>query len=329
MTVSRVISGQASVSDAARTRVNAAIEKLGYSPNAAARSLASAGTLKIGVLYGNPSANYTSEFLVGIFENSTSLACQLILEKCETPRREHAAAEKLLKASVDGVILPTPLCDSLKLLKQFESAGIPAVAVATGRENAQGLSVRIDNFQAAYEMTQYLLSLGHQEIGFIRGHPRQIDSAQRYKGFLAALNEAGITPRSRWMRQGYYTYRSGLTAAAELLAQKSRPTAIFAANDDMAAGALAAAHQLKLDVPRDLSIVGFDDTPLASTIWPSLTTIRQPVDTLTRLAFSLLTEEIRRRRRGEPPSRRQELAQLDLVKRESAAAFRRGIALRP
>lgn len=319
MTASRVIGGQANVSEQARARVNSAIEELGYSPNAAARSLASAGTLKIGLLYGNPSANYTSEFLVGMLENSGRLGCQLVLEKCDLPKRERAAADKLIKGGVDGVILPTPLCDSQTLLRRFETAAIPAVAVGTGREDGPGLSVRIDNFRAAQEMTRYLLSLGHRKIGFILGHPRQIDSAQRYEGFNAALKEAGLSAQSAWVKQGYYTYRSGLIAAESLLSHADRPTAIFASNDEMAAGALAAAHKLKLDVPSDLSIVGFDDTPLASAIWPSLTTIRQPVDTLTRLALSLLLGEIRRRRDGGKIAPHRETAKLTLVKRESAA----------
>lgn len=320
MTVSRVIGGQANVSEQARARVNKAIEELGYSPNAAARSLASAGALKIGLLYGNPSANYTSEFLIGMLENSGHLGCQLVLGKCDGPKRERPAADKLIKGGVDGVILPTPLCDSRTLLQRFDSAAIPTVAVGTGREDGPGLSVRIDNFRAAHEMTSYLLSLGHRKIGFILGHPRQIDSTQRYDGFAAALKEAGLEGQPAWVKQGYYTYRSGLIAAESLLSHADRPTAIFASNDEMAAGALAAAHKMKLDVPKDLSIVGFDDTPLASAIWPSLTTIRQPVDTLTRSALSLLLGEIRRRRDGKNKTApHREVAKLTLVKRESTA----------
>jgi LacI family transcriptional regulator len=318
MTVSRFIGGSANIRHA--DRVRAAIEKLGYSPNASARSLASAGALKIGLLYGNPSATFNSEFLVSLLENSARIGCQMLLEKCTAASTERAAAGKLIKAGIDGAILPPPMCDSHALLRQFALAGIATVAVGTGREGVPGLSLRIDNFHAAEQMTHYLLSLGHRDIGFIQGHPRQADSAQRYEGYAAALEAAGLPTPSKWVKQGYYTYRSGLVAAAQMLRGKHRPTAIFASNDDMAAGALAAAHQLKLDVPRDLSIVGFDDTPLASAVWPSLTTIRQPVDTLIRTGLDLLVEEIRRRRRGEAPAQRQELARLTLVKRESSAS---------
>jgi LacI family transcriptional regulator len=320
MTASRVIGGRPNVSDAMRARVNKAVAKLGYAPDAAARSLASAGTIRIGLLYGNPSATFTSEFLVDLLENTARIGCQLILEKWLASRSERAAAEKLIRKGIDGVLLPTPLCDSLALLQQFENAGIPYVSVGTGREDARGLSLRIDNFQAAAEMTRHLISLGHRDIGFILGHPRQIDSVQRYEGFVSALEEAGLAVQSKRVKQGQYTYRSGMAAAEQLLKGQDRPTAIFASNDDMAAGALAMAHRLKLEVPQDLSIVGFDDTPLATTIWPSLTTIRQPTDELTRGALTMVVAEIRRRRDGEAPTQRQEIVKLALVERESAAA---------
>lgn len=316
MTVSRFIDGSRKVRDSAR--VKAAIEELGYSPDAAARSLASAGAIKIGLLYGNPSATFSSEFLVDLLENSRRIGCQLVIEKCSSPRRERVAANKLMAETVDGVILPTPFCDSQALINQFDQAGLPTVAVGTGRENAKGLSLRIDNFRAAQEMTRHLLSLGHRDIGFIRGHPRQIDSAQRYEGFVAALKAAGLKAPENRVKQGQYTFRSGFSAATALLQGKRKPTAIFASNDDMAAGALAAAHRMKLEVPRDLSIVGFDDTPLASAVWPNLTTIRQPLNELTRLALELLVQDIRQRRAGKPPQQHQEVVNLSLVKRQSS-----------
>jgi len=320
MTVSRVLSGHQNVSGAMRQRVLAAVEALGYLPDAAARSLASAETLKIGVLYGNPSATFSSEFLVGLLENAAQLGCQLVLQKCSTPRTQNTAVAKLLRGDIDGVVLPTPLCDSKRLLEVFEQALVPTVAVGTGRQDLPGLSLRIDNFHAAQQMTRYLLGLGHRAIGFILGHASQIDSEQRYQGFAAALAEAEIPMQRKWVKQGQYTYRSGLLVAEQLLRGPTRPTAIFASNDDMAAGAVAAAHRLRLDVPRDLTIVGFDDTPLATTIWPTLTTIRQPVGELIQRSLELLLGEVRNRRRGEPPEQKQETMTLTLVKRESAAA---------
>jgi LacI family transcriptional regulator len=318
MTVSRFIGGNSNVRFAAR--IQKAIDDLGYSPNAAARNLASAGSLKIGLIYGNPSATFTSEFLVALLENSSGIGCQLLLEKCTSPNRHRSTAQKLIQRGADGVILPTPLCDSAEIFQQFEEANVITVAVGTGREDARGLSVRIDNFGAAEQMTRFLLAQGHRDLGFILGHPKQIDTTQRFEGFAAALKAAGVSVRRDWVKQGLYTYQSGFLAAQQLLETKDRPTAIFASNDDMAAGALAAAHRRKLAVPEDLSIVGFDDTPLATTIWPSLTTVRQPVTELTGLALEMLVDEIRRRREGNAPRLRQELVKLTLVKRESVAA---------
>jgi LacI family transcriptional regulator len=318
MTVSRVTSGSPSVIAETRARVQAVINELGYVPNVDARNLKSPGQRKIGLLYGNPSASYSNELVVSVLGSLSRLGYQLLLEKCASRRSERSCAEKVIKGGVSGVILPTPLCDSIELLHQFDEAGIPTVLVGTGRENASGSSVRIDNFRAAHEMTRYVQSLGHHKIGFIQGHPQQIDSAQRYQGYREAMREAGLPINTDWVKQGYYTYRSGLTAGEEILSGRHRPTAIFASNDDMAAGALTAAHKLRISVPEELSVVGFDDSPVANIVWPSLTTIRQPIEKLTKLALSMLLEEIKRHRSGAPRTDQQKVIRLSLVERESA-----------
>jgi LacI family transcriptional regulator len=177
--------------------------------------------------------------------------------------------------------------------------------------------VRIDDHEAARTMTQRLISLGHRRIGFVIGHPNQTASDERRKGYLAALAEAGIPKADELIVQGYFTYRSGLEAAEKLLSLDNPPTAIFASNDDMAAGAVAVAHRRHLEAPDDLSVVGFDDSALATTIWPELTTIRQPIAEMSREAVRLLTEEIRSRRAGEEPQHRQSLLPFKLVVRDS------------
>jgi len=203
-----------------------------------------------------------------------------------------------VRTGADGVILPPPLCDSEEALSAVADADIPAVVVATGRP-AKGLSaVSIDDFAAAHSMTRRLISLGHSQIGFIIGHPNQTASEQRYRGFVAGMQEAGLKPDPKLVAQGYFTYRSGLDAAEKLLRGPKRPTAIFASNDDMAAATVAVAHRMGLDVPRDLTIAGFDDTPLATTVWPALTTVRQPIAEMAREAVKLLLEQIRRKRAG-------------------------------
>jgi len=319
MTVSRVLSGDAKVRTETRERVQEAIAKLGYSPNVAARNLAKASTVHIGLLYNNPSAAYMNELLVGVLEQSSHAGCQVLLEKCGA-KNERSVIEKLLRDGVSGIILPPPLSDSKLALETLRLAKVPFIAVATGRPAAEGLSVRINDFEAAAAMTRYLLSLGHRNVGFIVGAPNQTASGERYAGFAAALAERGLTPRIEWVKQGSFTYRSGLIAAEELLTGSQRPSAIFASNDDMAAAAIAVAHRLRLDVPKDLTIVGFDDTPLATTIWPALTTIRQPVAAMARKAIELLLEEIRLRGTGGTLGPQQHIVNFSLIKRDSSAA---------
>lgn len=314
MTVSRVLSGSAVVTASTRQRVQKAVRRLGYSPNVAARNLAGASTVHIGLLYSNPSAAYLNELLAGVLERSYRTGCQILLAKCGA-RNERAAIRRLLNDGVNGIILPS---DFARVPETLRAAGVPYVAVATGRHEADGLSVRINDFEAAAAMTRHLISLGHKRIGFIMGAPDQAASAQRYAGFLAALHEHGLRVRKDWVKQGAFTYRSGLIAAEALLAGRSRPSAIFASNDDMAAAAIAVAHRLRLDVPAKLAVAGFDDTPLATAIWPTLTTIRQPIGAMARKAVDLLLEEIRLRRLGRTLARREYFLRFSLIPRESS-----------
>jgi LacI family transcriptional regulator len=316
MTVSRVLSGNARVSKETRLRVQAAIRQLKYSPNIAARNLARASSIHIGLLYNNPSAAYLNEFLVGVLEQSRNSGCQIVLEQCSAHNQRNVV-RKLSDGGVDGVILPPPLSDSKGALQAVASVGLPFVEVATGRPSSAGLSVGIDDAEAAAAMTRYLLSLGHRKIGFILGASNQRASGERYQGFLAALKQANLSTRPEWVKRGSFTYRSGLIAAEEILSRAERPTAIFASNDDMAAGVVAVAHRLQIDVPGQLAIAGFDDTPLASTIWPALTTIRQPVAAMARKSLELLLDEIRLRRQGETQAPSRQLFKFSLIKRES------------
>ena len=316
MTVSRVLSADPKVKQETRDRVQAAIKRIGYSPNPAARSLAGARTLRIGLLYSNPSAAYLNEFLVGILDESSRLGCQIVLEKCGV-RTERASIERLLSDDLDGIMLPPPLSDSKHALESLEKSQTPFVTVA-GSSASTGISVSIDNFEAARTMTRYLLSLGHRDVAFILGAPNQLASAQRKEGFVAALKEAEVRLRPDRFKQGAFTYRSGLLAADELLARSDRPTAIFASNDDMAAATIATAHRLHLDVPKDLTVAGFDDTVLATTIWPPLTTIRQPIALMAKRAVELLVKEVRLRASGSTLAPTVELLKFSLVKRESS-----------
>ena len=296
MTVSRVINGNANVREATREQVMRAVRELGYTPNLAARSLAAAQGTRIALIYTNPSGAYLSELLVGALRGAARTAVQLVVDSWDGYNAEaERNAARALARSVAGVLLPPPLCESRAVVNELLSAGVPVVALASARFGDDLSHVRIDDFSASKEMTEYLIGLGHTRIGYIKGHPNQTASARRYEGFQAALAEAGIAADAGLVQQGHFTYRSGLEAAEKLLSRKKAPTAIFASNDDMAAAAVSVAHRRGLDVPGDLSVVGYDDTSAATTVWPELTTIRQPIASMSDSAMDILLRSIRRK----------------------------------
>jgi LacI family transcriptional regulator len=321
MTVSRVINGKRNVRQTTRAAVLQAIEQLNYSPNAAARTLAAGEATHIGLLYANPSAAYLSQFLVGALEGARKTGAHLVLEACESESASEQAetAREFLQSGLDGVILPPPLSDSLAVHAEVAASGIPMVTVAMGLPQEANLNVRIDDFAAAKEITSYLLDQGHRRIGFIRGHPNISASSERYRGFVAALEEFGLDPDSGIIEQGYFTYRSGLVAAERLIGRDPRPTAIFASNDDMAAAAVNVAHRAGFDVPGDITVVGFDDTAPATTVWPELTTIRQPIAEMAQAAIELLVEALRNGGDAEGQSMSERILRHELVVRDSAA----------
>jgi LacI family transcriptional regulator, galactose operon repressor len=323
MTVSRVINSETNVRDETRERVNVSIKTLRYSPNMAARSLASADTVHLGILYASSTAAYLSELLLGCLEQSSLSGCQLVIEQCDDVETERKAIQRLIAGGVDGVILPAPLCDSEDALKAVSDARIPAVLVTSGRPAPGFSAVSINDFEAAREMTRHLLGLGHKRIAFINGHPGHTASGQRFKGFVEGMTEAGISVGADQVAQGFFTYRSGLDAAERLLGNGYNPTAVFASNDDMAAATMAVAHRKGLDVPGDLAIAGFDDTPLATMVWPELTTVRRPISDMAREAVRLLLDQVRGKRTGVPAPVAHKLLRFTLVKRESSAAPKR------
>ena len=320
MTVSRVINQGKNVRDSTRATVLEAIEQMNYSPNVAARSLAAGETTHIGLLYANPSVAYLAQFLIGGLHAARSASVHLVIESCESedPDEQAEVIRRFASSEVEGVILPPPLSESAPILAELEGLRIPVVTVA-GPPRGDGLNVRIDDEVAATEMTRYLIELGHRRIGFIKGHPNIVASHERYRGFCAALSEAGLDPEESPVEQGYFTYRSGLTAGERLLSKSNPPTAIFASNDDMAAATVSVAHRRGFIVPKDLSIVGFDDTALATSVWPELTTVKQPISAMAEAAVELLITDLRRRRSDAPHKFTERVLSHALIIRESSA----------
>ena len=316
MTVSRVINGRTGVAVETRAAVDAAIRALGYTPNVAARSLVTSAELKIGVIYSNPSSAFMSEFLTGVFEEGSIRGARLVLLKGEAGcPPSPAAVDTLIASGISGVILAPPLGESPPVLKVLRKAGLPMAAVGA-HAAADAICVRIDDRRAAYEMTRDLIALGHRRLGFIVGNPNQAASAERLAGFYAAVREAGDVHTA--IVQGDFSFASGLTAGEQLLDASPAPTAIFASNDDMAAAVVSVAHRRQLDVPSELTVVGFDDTTAAVMLWPPLTTVHQPVHKLAAEALGLLVAEIagHDRAAGEQVDR---VLDYEITKRQSTA----------
>jgi len=294
MTVSRVINGHAGVRESNRERVLRSVLALDYRPNPAASALAAAQHTCIALIYTNPSSSYLRELLVGALRGSTRSAAQLVIvawDELGTPARREAARQ--LATTVAGVILPPPLCEAQDIVDVFVNGGIPVVSIASSRFNDRISCVRIDDRQASHDMVSHLIAHGHTRIGYIKGDPNQTASAHRWQGYRDALANAGIDYDDTLVQPGCFTYRSGLEAAERLLAQRP-PSAIFASNDDMASAVVSVAHRRGLQVPGDLSVVGFDDTSAATMVWPELTTIHQPVAEMADNAIDILLREIRR-----------------------------------
>ncbi len=301
MTVSRVLNRDPRVRPETRQRVETAIAELRYQPNPAARHLAGGVGPRIGLLYANPSAGYLGELLLGALEAAGRAGAQLVVERTPLDVEPEALAARIGHAW-DAVIAPPPLSDRADVRAMAHANALPAAFLSAGAEPGAGYDVRIDDRAAAREGTAHLIGLGHRAIAFIIGHPNQAVSALRLEGYRDAMREAGLGTRGDWIAQGAFTTRSGVDAAARLLDGDHRPTAVFASNDDMAAGVLAEAARRGLSAPGDLSVMGFDDSPLATTVWPPLTTIEQPVAAMADEAVTWLLAALPRREASLAPS---------------------------
>lgn len=285
-TVSRVMNGEASVRPATREKVLKAAKELKYSANTAARNLRSKRPRMVALLINNPSQSYSQSVQLGALMGCQKFGLFLSLHSKadETTLSELADSKRFA-----GCILAPPFSDDASLLNRMKELGLPFIRLGTEHPKASGIRISVDDRQAAFDMTEHLLSLNHTAIGFIKGPEDYEVSAHRFAGFQQALAKANLSVNVDYIAQGDFSYESGLTAAEKLLSASSRPTAIFASNDEMAAGCLAAAYKMNIRVPRMLSIAGFDDSAIASAVYPSLTTIEQVLPAMVERAVEILT----------------------------------------
>ncbi len=293
-TVSRVINKESSVRDSTREKVIAAIAVLGYQPSQSARSLAGRKSFLLGLVYSNPSASYVMRAQSGALDACREGGFGLVILPCDYHQADLSVwlISQIKEARLDGVVLTPPLAENTDLRRALSDAGIEVSCVAP--EVIDGsLSVGCDDRLAAQEICQYLIDQGHQRIAHIAGHPDHSASQLRLQGYQQALSDNGLESNAQWIVQGYFDFESGHHCAEQLLNQTPRPTAIFASSDDMACAVLVAARKQGIEVPVQLSVVGFDDSPQAIQTWPTLTTVQQPVEKMIATATKLLVDKVR------------------------------------
>jgi LacI family transcriptional regulator len=289
-TVSRVLNGHPYVSADTKARVEAAMQDLDFRPSIAARILSGAKSNQVALIYDNHSPYYMFQIQTGCWETCKARGIRLLAQPVDVtdPRVGDQVRGLVTETHVDGIILSSPVTDCEAVLKALDGLDVPFVRISPGTNHALTSSVFMDDAQAADDMTTHLINMGHRRIGFIKGHPNHAASEDRLFGYRRALDRVGIAYEPSLVCDGEFDFESGVRGGNYLLDLPERPSAIFASNDDMAAGVLAVAHDRGIDLPGDLSVAGFDDTTLARTVWPPLTTIHQPMADLARTATEIL-----------------------------------------
>jgi LacI family transcriptional regulator len=224
---------------------------------------------------------------------SAERGLQLMARKAASPEDAVEVARALLRSGADALLLLPPFELALSGSAEFQALGLVTAAIATAAPLPDMFTVRIDNRAASRAVTDLLIAKGRRRIAVIAGPQDHSDGVERLKGCRDALAAHGLPLPDELVIEGRFTFESGLEAAERLLDRPAPPDAIVAANDDMAAAALWVAHRRGLTLPRDLAVAGFDDTLLATRVWPPLTTVRQPIDRMTARALDLLLDALR------------------------------------
>ena len=305
-TVSRVLNDGPNVRPEVRDRVLASVAALNYRVNPQARSLAGGGSRMLALvlasdLEAEPNSFYASALELGALRECLALGYQLITRHVpqQRPDRREQVLELMTTQRCQGLILTPPFADDAGLIEQIRRQGCQVVTISPGgpgRAVADG--VGIDDEAGGYDIARHLLELGHRRFAFISGIEGHLSAEQRLGGLKRALIEYGLDVGAVTVMRGDFTFRSGSVLAARLFDQPDPPTALICANDDMAAGALSAAHGRGLDVPGHLSITGFDDTPVSEIVWPPLATVQQPLKDMGGEAVRIIAERLAGRRRG-------------------------------
>ena len=289
-TVSRVINASPFVRADTRERIEAVIAELGFAPDPQARGLAYGRAFLVGLVYDNPNPQYVVNMQLGLLDGMRGSSFELVVHPCDrsSPTFLEDLRSFVERQRLYGVILTPSVSEDERAAKLMAEIGCAYVRVASVSLDKPEHMIETRDRLGGREAAAHLAELGHTKIAFVSGPQTFRSSHERRSGFEEALNERGLSLAKAYVVEGAYTYDSGIEKGRELLAMAERPTAIFAGNDEMAAGVLQAARQLGIRVPEDLSLVGFDDFQIASRLWPTLTTVRTPTREIGRLAVDRL-----------------------------------------
>ena len=305
-TVSRVINNEPSVALATRARVAQAISELDYEPDPSARNLRNGLSFVIGLVYDNPNPYHIIAVQKGVLAacRETSYGLQIQPVDSTSPLLADELVDFVQRSRLAGLVLTAPMSERKDLVDMLAERGIALVRIIAATEDPNdGLPcVYVDDRNAAYEITEHLIQLGHQRIGFLWGGPQHRSSGERYAGYQQALKDYGIAVDEQLAVPGDYTFDDGFRGARCLLALQEPPTAIFGSNDEIAAGVLAAAKSAGIDVPYELSIAGFEDSPFSRQSWPPLTTAKQATESIAKQAARLLIGGLRQHAYANKPT---------------------------
>lgn len=291
-TVSRVINEEPFVRETTRQKVLAAVHELDFAVNLSARRLAKGQSFAIGIIFHNASWHYIQDVLRGVLETARNAGYSTILHPCDVSNEDDIQEILRLVSQrvVDGLLFTPPADNAPALLQALDQQSFPFVRLTPSDRESDWPYVTATDYRGAYDMTRYLLSLGHERIGYVIGPPEQRAAHERFNGYQDALSEEGIEILPALLGYGDDHFEAGFDAVQKLLTVQPRPTALFCNNDEMAAGAYAAVFEAGLKVPGDISVAGFDDVALSRQVWPALTTVRQPICEIAKAGTMLLLD---------------------------------------
>jgi len=309
-TVSRVINNEGTVKPETLEKVQKAIQVLDYKPNKAARDLAGRENFVLGYVYDNPNAYYIIDMQQGILQECRANGYELLIHPCDASSSDiiPEIINMVDSARLAGLILSPPLSEMPEVLAALDNKGIYYVRILSGSEapNEPHQSdpfpcVLVDDFAAAFAITEHLIANGHQRIAFIAGEREHGSTIERHNGYLAALKKHQLQFAPELLIDGTYSFATGVQSADTLISLAHPPTAVFACNDEIAAGTLFGARMKGLDVPNDLAIAGFENSPFSRQTFPPLTTASQPTPGIARSATSCLIQCLKNRKRTGKP----------------------------